>query len=183
MDLGTLNSKVNKYKSILENTKSYRADWPQSVLPLLTQTLNYIIKETGMDAKVEIKDDMENLTIAALSLGNDYSGIAEKIDDSDAKRQMIKSNGSLVFQQLFNGKILVMIMYPFIEGYGQPRPPKTLEILRPHELTEPFIVRYVETFMKEIIEWEDYDDDIPQQGQLPTIGFQSGIIMDDDPET
>ena len=180
MDLGTLVGKVKHYQQILENTKNYRADWPEMVLPLLEKTLSYIIKETEMDAKVEIKDDMENLTIAALSLGNDYSGIAEKIDDSEAKRQMIKSNGSLVFQQLFNGKILIMIMYPFIEGYGQPRPPKTLEILRPHELTEPFIIRYVETFMQEIIDWEDYDDDIPQQGQMPTIGFQSGLIMEND---
>jgi len=180
MDLGTLVAKVNHYKEILDNTKNYRADWPETVLPLLKKTLNHIIKETSMDAIIEVKDDMENLTIAGLSLGNDYSGIAEKIDDSDAKRQMIKSNGSLVFQQLFNGKILVMILYPFIEGYGQPRPPKTLEILRPHELTEPFIVRYVETFMQEIIDWEDYDDDIPQQGQMPTIGFQSALLMEDD---
>lgn len=180
MDLGTLTSKVNLYKEILENTKSYRADWVEKVIPLLQNTLGKINEATELGAKVEIKDEMENLAVVVFSLGQQYSGIAEKLEDSDAKRSMIKSNGSLVFQQLFNGKILIMIMYPFIEGYGQPRPPKTVEILRPHELTEPFIIRYIETFMKEIIEWEDYDDDAPQQGQMPTIGFQSSLIMDDE---
>lgn len=178
MDLRTIKRKTEEYKEIIQNTKNYRADWTATVIPQLQKILNQIIKESSLEAKVILKDAMENLNVVMLSLGQDISGIAEKIEDTEAKRQMIKNNGSLIFQQLFNGKILVMIMYPYIEGYGQPQPPKTLEILRPHELTDPFILRYVEEFLREIIEWEDYDDDGPKQGQITPIGFQSEIIQD-----
>lgn len=179
MDLGTLQSKVNNYHEIIENTRSYRADWPAQVIPQLQKVLNNIIKETKIDAKVIVKDNMENLNIVIFSLGQEYSGIAEKIEDSDTNRPMIKNKGQLVFQQLFNGKILIMIMLPYIEGYGQPQPPRTLEILRPQELSDMFILRYVEEFMHAVIEWEDYDDDGQKQGSLAPIGFQSGMITEE----
>lgn len=177
MDLGTLTRKVSDYEEVLKNTAHNRSEWPKKLIPQLKKVLNHIIKETGLHAKVVVKDGMENLNMVYLSLGQAYSGIAEKVEDSDLKRRLIKSKGSLVFQELFNGKILIMIMFPFIEGYGQPHPPKTLEILRPHELTNPFIVRYVETFLQEIIQWEDYDDDLSQQGQITPIGFQTQLLQ------
>jgi hypothetical protein len=80
---------------------------------------------------------------------------------------MIKHNGSLVYQQLFNGKIIVIIQYPFIENYGEPRPPKTVAIYRPEELSEPFLIRHLEEFIQEITDWEDFDDDEPNK----KIGF------------
>ena len=86
----------------------------------------------------------------------------------DIKRHLIKNNGSLVYQQLFNGKVVVVINYPYIETYGQPHPPKTIAIYRPEELKEPYFVRHMEEFVKEVTNWEDYDDDEPNQ----RIGFQ-----------
>jgi hypothetical protein len=71
---------------------------------------------------------------------------------------------------------MITVMYPFIEGLGNPRPPKNVEILRPAELKPPFLLRHVEEFLKEIIGWEDFDDDVPQP-----IGFQmgGGVPQDD----
>ena len=179
MDLRTIKRKVNEYQEIIENTKSYRADWPSTIIPQLEKVLNLVVKESNLNAKIIVKDAMENLNIVMLSLGQEYSGISEKLEDSDTKRQMIKNNGSLVFQQLFNGKILVMVMFPFIENYGQPQQPKTLEILRPHELSDNMILRYVEEFLRDVIEWEDYDDDGQKQGQqVSPIGFQTEVVQD-----
>ena len=65
-------------------------------------------------------------------------------------------------------------MTPYIEGYGEPKPPRPIEILRPNELTVGFIIRHVETFLKEITEWEDYDDDEPTtKNAFNPIGFNS----------
>ena len=50
-----------------------------------------------------------------LDLGRSSSGISENLEDTDVKRTMIKSNGALIYQQLFNGKVMVMITAPFIE--------------------------------------------------------------------
>lgn len=169
----SLKSKVQTYNTILKNTTNYRTDWIETLKPMIVNTLEKAIKETDMPAKVDVKDEIENLEVIALSLGHDSSGIAEKIPDSTSKRQYLKSNGALIYQQLFNGKVMVMIMYPYIENYGEPRPPRTLEILRPEEFSDPYIVKHVEEFFKDIIEWEDYDDDLPQNAPISRIGFNS----------
>jgi hypothetical protein len=100
------------------------------------------------------------------------SGMYQEVNDS-IKRHLIKHNGSLIYQQLFNGKIIVIINYPFIENYGQPFPPKTIAIYRPEEIKEPFFVRHLEEFVTEIYHWEDYDDD-DKPGAEPNqkIGFK-----------
>ncbi len=71
----------------------------------------------------------------------------------------------------------MLINFPFIEGYGQPRPPKTVAIYRPEELNEAFCLRHVEEFITEITTWEDYDDDEPHK----RIGFQLNFASPDDP--
>lgn len=181
MDYSNIQSKVEKYNSILGNTKNYRKEWSGPLGKMINDTLTDIIKQTGLNAFIDYKDDIENLEVYTLSLGTEVSGIAEKLQGSRSKRPFIKTNGALIFQQLFNGKIMTMIMYPYIEGYGQPKPPKTLEIVRPEELKPEFIVRYVEEFMKEIIEWEDFDDDLPEKMGIAPIGFgvNHGLVSDE----
>lgn len=177
-DLNKIRQKVNKYEEVLKNTEDYRKAWHDGLSDLIKDTLEKITAETGLPAEVEIQDNVENLEIIIYNLGRTTSGISEKVGDI-VRRPMIKSNGALIYQQLFNGKILVMVALPYIDGYGEPRPPKTIEILRPHELIEAFIHRHVETFMDDITEWEDYDDDVPQQrvGFNP-IGFTKPENMD-----
>jgi hypothetical protein len=170
MDIGSLMSKINKYKQVLENTNKYREEWNASIKPMLEKTLNEIINQATLTkASIIIRDNIDNLESVVLDLGRSSSGISENVDDSGVKRTMIKSNGSLIYQQLFNGKIIVMIVSPHIEGYGQPKPPTTIEILRPDELKAPFIIRHMELFLKDITEWEDFDDDQPQKSNA--IGF------------
>ena len=171
MDYSNISSKVEKYNEILLNTKNYRKKWNSSLKKMIIDKLNDIIKKTKLPAYVDVKDEIENLEVIGMSLGTEISGIAEKLPGNKTKRPFIKSNGSLIFQQLFNGKIMIMIMYPYIEGYGQPKPPRTLEILRPREMKDAFIIRYVEEFLKEVIEWEDFDDDVPEKMGMTPIGF------------
>ena len=171
LDVGGLQAKVDAYNQILSNTENYRKDWADSLKPMITNGLEQIVKSTGLNAVIEVKDNVKNLEVIVLNLGQDVSGIGEKLEGSDSTRPMIKNKGALVYQQLFNGKLLILIMYPFIEGYGEPRPPRTLEILRPHEMKEPFLLRHVEEFMNEIIGWEDYDDDIDETAKVNPIGF------------
>lgn len=172
MDLGSLQGKVAHYNNILNNTFSYRKDWNETLKQMIVSTLENIIKETNLKARLDVQDEIQNLEVLVFTLGQDVSGIAEKIPNSKANRPYIKNNGSLIYQQLFNGKIMIMIAYPFIEGYGQPKPPKMLEILRPEEFKEAYVIRHVEEFMKEIIDWEDYDDDIQEKMGFTPIGFK-----------
>ena len=171
MDIAGLIGKVNEYENTRKNTSAYRESWNAEIKPMLRSHLENIIKETGLKAKVDERTEMDNLEAIVLDLGQEESGISQRVTDS-LNKSMIRYNGMLVYQQLFNGKIIIMIVPPFIEGLGQPKPPYNLEILRPEELKPPFILRHVEKLLKEVTEWEDYDDDLPEK---KAIGFQSGF--------
>jgi hypothetical protein len=181
MELNSLKIKVDKYIAILENTSNYRKDWSENLKGMITSTLEQIIKETGIKATLDVQDDIENLEVLILNLGQEVSGISEKIPNSTYKKPFIKNQGALIYQQLFNGKVMIMIAYPVIEGYGQPKPPKMVEILRPEEFKQTYIIRHVEQFMKEIIDWEDYDDDIHEHMASSPIGFQAQNLISEEP--
>jgi hypothetical protein len=165
-DLLNLKRKVGQYKEVLQNTRTYRESWDSSLRETIKTRLEELVEATGLNAVVEERDQMENLGAIALSLGEVKSGMYQLVGE-DIKRHLIKHNGSLIYQQLFNGKIIVLIQYPFIENYGQPSQPKTIAIYRPEEIKDPYLIRHMEEFIQEITQWEDYDDDEPHK----RIGF------------
>jgi hypothetical protein len=168
-DFTNLQRKVNQYKEILENTIKYRKVWKTELKAFIINQLQDIITTTGLTATIEERNELGNLEAITLTLGVVESGLAEPVSKT-MQRQLIKNNGSLVYQQLFNGKILVAINLPFIEKYGQPQQPKTIAIYRPEEIKEPYILRHVETFIHDVTLWEDYDDDVIDANQR--IGFK-----------
>ena len=60
--------------------------------------------------------------------------------------------------------------FPLIEGLMQPQPPKMIGIYTPPEFNEDLFLSNFDEFFKELINWENYDDDVPSQ-QLNKIGF------------
>lgn len=161
--------KVEHYKEVLENTKRYRETWKNSLKQELIDRLSELATTAGLDSEIEERSDIENLEAILLTLGHSESGLGEPVG-GELRRNLIKQNGSLGYQQLFNGKILVLINFPYIEKYGQPQPPKTIAIYRPEELKEAYILRHFETFITDITAWEDYDDDASEPYQR--IGFK-----------
>ena len=171
MDITGLIGKVETYKTIRKNTADYRKVWDSEIKPMLRKNLEAIIEKTGLAATVEERTEMDNLEAIVLDMGQEESGISQRVTDK-LNKPLIRYNGMLVYQQLFNGKIVIMIVPPFVEGLGQPKPPYNVEILRPEELKAPFLYRHIEKLLKELTEWEDFDDDLPTK---KTIGFQSGF--------
>jgi hypothetical protein len=166
MELNNLKNKVEHYKEVLKNTENYRKVWHSETKAMILNLLNNISDDVKLKVKIEEKSQLENLEAIVLSLGTVKSGLSQKIEKG-IELPLVKQNGSLIYQQLFNGKIIVIIQYPAIENYGQPRPPKTIAIYRPEELKEPYIIRHYEEFIQEVTNWEDFDDDEPTK----KIGF------------
>lgn len=172
LDLGSITAKVNAYNQTLKNTIEYRKVWHDHLKQMIVDTLTHINEETGLGANITVKDNIENMEAVLLDMGRVHSGMSELVESSDVKKTIVKTNGGLVYQQLFNGKLMIMIIYPYIEGYGEPRQPKNIEILRPAELKQPFILRHIETLLQEVTEWEDFDDDEPAKS---VVGFNNPI--------
>lgn len=164
----SIRDSIQKYRQILENTAQYRTQWTAETKNMIASIIQEQLDAVKLpNAQVVLRENVENLEAVVLDLGRTSSGIIEKLDDSGILRQMLKSNGSLFYQQLYNGKIIAMMLRPFIEGYGQPQPPINLEILRPDEITKSTILRHLEIFFNDITSWEDFDDD----AQRSNIGF------------
>lgn len=174
-ELHNLKGKVNKYLETRQNTSDYREAWDRELKQALIDLLEDTCEKVGLDGSVEVRDQINNLQAVVLSLGQVHSGIYEDLENG-MKRQFIRANGMLVYQQLFNGKVIVMIVLPYIEGIGEPQPSKMVGIYRPEELKPPFIIRHLEEFIRDITDWEDYDDDDKQPQK---IGFNVGYNLDD----
>jgi hypothetical protein len=167
MELQNLKRKVDLYKEVIANTETYRKKWHSQLKPMIVSLLQSMAKEVDLKVKVEEKVQMENLEAVVMSLGTTKSGMFQKLENG-IEMPLIRQGGSLIYQQLFNGKIIVIIQYPFIENYGEPRPPKTIAIYRPEELNEVYLVRHIEEFVHELTTWEDFDDEEPTK----KIGFE-----------
>lgn len=161
--------KVEHYQEVLKNAERYREYWNKTLKSDLLIVLQKAVELAKLACTVEERSEIQNLGAVVLSLGVSRSGLGEPVGNG-MHRELIKQNGSLVYQQLFNGKVLVLINFPYIEKYGEPLPPKTLAIYRPEELKEPYVIRHLESFLSEITGWEDYDDDRPDENQR--IGFK-----------
>ncbi len=161
--------KVEHYQEVLKNAEQYREYWNKTLKTDLLGVLQKAVALAKLACTVEERSEIQSLGAIVLSLGSSRSGLGEPVGDG-LHRELIKQNGSLVYQQLFNGKVLVLINFPYIEKYGEPLPPKTLAIYRPEELKEPYLIRHLETFLTEVTNWEDYDDDRPDENQR--IGFK-----------
>ncbi len=168
MDYSKLKNKVKSLNEVLNNTKEYRKEWDNGLRDKIINTLEEINKEGNVNAEIDIYDQLYGLEAVSFTLGKEESGIYEVVND-EVKQPLLRMNGLLMFQQMFNGKISIWVNYPYINGVGEPKPPRMLEIVRPHELKEVNILRYVEMLIDDVREWEDYDDDEPASHH--NIGF------------
>ena len=171
MKYSGLNRKVKEYQSVLQNTIDYRNAWKHELRARIVDDLNKMSAATGIKGTISFQENVGNAEVIVFSMGKSASCIFARVD-SDTNKPLIKDFGSLVYQQLFNGKIQVSIYYPFIEGFGQPQPPKMIAIYRPEEIKSAYVERHLEEFIRALTEWEDYDDD----KQAAAIGFQMNNI-------
>ena len=171
----SLNAKIAAYKKVLENTMVFRQAWP-ATREMISLELNNFLDLSGIKGKVNNNTDIENLEAVTLDLGRSSSGISRNHVDTDVRNFMIKVNGALIYQQLFNGKIMVMVQQPFIEGQVEPKEPQFIEIVTPEELSAAQISQHLETLLEIITNWEDFDDEGPQKKTVfQPIGFQHGL--------
>ncbi len=172
-DFESLKEKARHYQEVLKNTLTYRKIWKESLAQEIEKFLKKAVDKAGIPGKVEKRGNMENLEAVLLSLGTVESGMYEVVGE-EVQRHLIKQNGALIYQQMFNGKIMVMVHYPYIETLGQPSKPRMLGIYRPKELGEQSYLSHLEKFMQDIVQWEDYDDDEPNQRIGYRLNFTPG---------
>ncbi len=174
-----IKERASKYTAILQQVLDFRNQWEASLKAFILDQTKEVLEHTGISANVEVEERFQNLESITISLGKSVSGISEKVDDF-TKRTIIKDKGAIIYSQLFNGKVQCWMTYPLIEGLMQPKPPKMIGIYAPHEFNEDLILSNFDEFFKELIEWENYDDDQPGVSEVNRIGFGIHNYEEDD---
>ncbi len=172
-----IKEKASKYKSLLDAVDSYRAQWESKLKKFIIKESKAILTATGIDADVDSESTVHGLEAITIKLGMRKSGIYQKMDNGE-KKAIWKDYGSLIFGQLFNGKVQVWMTYPILEGLMEPRQPKMIGIYAPPEFNGELVLSNIEFFLNELIAWEDYDDDDPSDKPKNAIGFGTGMTAD-----
>lgn len=172
-----IKERVIKYKNMLDQVTQWRTTWSKTLKKFILKEVTNVLDATGLDATVSEEEKIKGLEGISIKLGSKKSGIYEMAEGGNERKDFFKEYGTLVYSQLFNGKVQVWMTYPFIEGLIEPRPPKLIGIYAPPEFNEDLIINNVETFLKDLIEWEDYDDDDPNMPPKTQIGF--GVVPED----
>lgn len=165
-----LKERAKKYTDVLQQVVDFREAWGSSLKQEILDTIDKVLAQTGISANIEIEERFEHLESITVSLGKNISAISEKIADNTS-RPIVKDMGAMVYSQLFNGKVQCWMTYPLIEGLMQPKQPKMIGIYAPAEFNEELILGNFDSFFKELIEWENYDDDQPGAEATTRIGF------------
>ena len=177
-----IKERVVKYKNMLESVTEWRATWSKSLKSFILDECGKLLENTGLDASIEEEEKIKGLESITIKLGNKKSGIYEMAGDGNERKDFFKEYGTMVYSQLFNGKVQVWMTYPFIEGLIEPRPPKLIGIYAPPEFNESLIIGHMEAFLKDLIEWEDFDDDDNPNAAGAPPKTQIGFSMPDQHE-
>ncbi len=155
MKLHEITLLVNEILTLREAVELHRNHWHQSTKPQLEETFHFLKKNLapGFGLFYDVNIFAKNLEAVVYSLGSAYSGIVQEDDESDTA--YLKHFGHLVFGQLHNGEISVIISLPFVEELVMNTEPEiVLATLKPSELVQSKILDLFRDFLAKIVEWE-----------------------------
>ena len=160
-----IQEKAKKYLAVLDQVELFRKEWLGEKKQFIIDTCNEVLDATKVNAEIKSDKGIKGLEVISIRLGIRKSGIFQELPNNEEK-VFLKDFGSLVYSQLYNGKIQVWMSYPHIEGLMEPKQPKFIEIITPFELNEGLILNHFDTFFKTLTEWEDFDDDAPPHAPI-----------------
>jgi hypothetical protein len=157
--------KANQLKNLHDSIKENQDEWQKSTKTFIYEILLKLNKELPITGYVQIVDDTKNLENVNFNLGAIPSGILEESFDENNKRTSFKSYiGHIAFCQRTDGKIVIVIVCPYIENITNRLDNIIIDTFTPHEITESIIYKSVETFFDEMIKLE--------QKESQSIGFR-----------
>ncbi|MDB5268747.1 MAG: hypothetical protein JWP58_1787 [Hymenobacter sp.] len=174
MTIETIKQKGEQLKAALATIESNRKLWQDEKKGLLKTTLEQIKSELGFDMQVQSLTYTTNSEGINLTFNNGYSGIYEKTKTS--MKSYAKHGGYIVFSQAYNGKVFVIIGYPYIEGIVTQGDAIAVGKFNPEEITADFIYKQVSFFLDEMIKWE-IDTSVDSQedeARANSVGFVFG---------
>jgi hypothetical protein len=162
-------NKAFEYEKALEISKvtieENRKFWNAQTNQLILGTFKGVAQSVpNLDWEVRKVDAMENLDILMLGFKNESSGIVGQIQG--VLKFFAKVSGKLIYSQVYNGEVYVLIDYPHVEHHVERQQPKFIGKFRPDEITVDLVLDHINEFLEEMLGWES--------GTRKLIGFFNG---------
>jgi len=145
---------AKKIKQLQQRVDERRNMWSQTTKPQIKKCLEQICKEIDLELRVAENDLRKNCGAVQLSFDLASSGIIEHTQDG-GWRAFMKKPGYLNFAQSICGKIIVAVIYPFVEDLQNESSAFLLAEHEPEDINEDMIMSYVMKFLEEIAKWEE----------------------------
>ena len=152
MKIAHLEERINDYKESIKTVVDKKTQWKNTTKKLILKTLKNTVKNYNIGWKVQELNwiyNNEAVNVIFDSFPADLVDCTNKIP----AYQFIQG-GALVFSQSYSGDIYVVILFPYVEQLQTENSSVQLGVFNTSEITEKFIVEKVDTFLKEMIQWE-----------------------------
>ncbi|MBL7472183.1 hypothetical protein [Robertkochia sediminum] len=152
MTIDHLEERVKDYTISLEKVLLKKKEWQTKSRPSILRTLEEIHSRFPIGWAVQQFNWMwynEAVNITFKSLPETLQDLAVESGDGE----LIKG-GALVFSQLHNGDISVIVLFPFADPVAADSGSLDLGTYRPDQITEKLVIEKVDEFLKEMIRWE-----------------------------
>jgi hypothetical protein len=152
----------DKYVESLTKTNERRELWNTRIKEKIFEVLSLIENTFKFQWNVQKIETIENYQTINICCNDTSSGIIETIYESNTenpikKKSFVKHGGYLAYCQSYNGKINVVIGFPYIEKWVDQMDSKVIATLEPGQITEASIIEHVTTFLQTMSEWEGRD--------------------------
>jgi hypothetical protein len=152
----------DKYVDTLQKTNERRELWTNETKAKIIESLTLVKDSFKCDWLVQRLERTRNCQTINICFNTKNSGIVDvKIDESTGKEKGVKSytkhGGYLAYCQSYNGKINVIIGFPYIDEWVFQMDAKVIDTIEPERVTEELISSHVIKFLDIMTEWEGKD--------------------------
>ncbi len=157
-----LSKQINKLQNTFEAIKKRKEEWQQHHRQRIFNTLQQIAQQHSLAWQVQENKERDlqirNKNFDALQLTFQPEETDIKVEHQTAKRK----GGALIYAQMHNGKINVLIEYPYIENVTAPESYYDfIGVFLPEKLTEQLIYQHTTSLLYIMNEfWEKYASQI-----------------------
>lgn len=144
----SIQEKADYYLQVQQAIAQFRQQWEKHTRQSIIDALRDITGKVTLDWRVEENKTLENSQRVSLTFG-----YLIRVHEQGGK-VMFMEEGTLLFNQVYDGRIAVTIKYPKIEIRHYKYSSKELGYFEPQEIDQAKVAHLVEQFLEAITNWE-----------------------------
>ncbi|HEY5750386.1 MAG TPA: hypothetical protein VIU12_30185 [Chryseolinea sp.] len=160
MNLDEIKLKANTLGDEFGKTQQRRDLWKSQTKGQVLSILNAVKDEYKTLFYTQAVDAIKNQEFVNLHLLQRHSNIFEIDERGDGSKSIhayLIDGGYLVYTQAVNGRIYVIISYPYVAGIIERIQDKVVGCYEPSDISEKLVLDHVKQYLDEMLRWENHN--------------------------